>query len=102
MSMMYSDAEVNSLGYQAGRMELERATTGPSYDTPAAYVARVACRAAALAPTPRDLGLIVATVRRWLAGRSAEEEAEELLAFNALVASRPFEPDLSPARCAFV
>lgn len=100
MSIMYTDAETRSLGYQAGRMELVRATTGPSYDTPAAYVARVACQAASQAPTPRDLGLIVATVRRWLAGRSAEEE--ELQEFNAVVASRPFEPDMSPARCAYV
>jgi hypothetical protein len=99
MSVMYTDVEAQSLSYHGSRMELVRATTGPSYDTPPSYVARLACRAAALAPTPRDLGAVLATVRRWQAGRPDQVEIAEL---SAVVAARPFTPNVTPAMCPYV
>jgi hypothetical protein len=92
MSIMYTDAEVMTLGYQASRMELVRVTTSPAYDTPAVYVARVASQAALQAPSARELGTVVATMRRWLGGRS---HADGLQEFTAAVSARPFQPDVS-------
>jgi hypothetical protein len=99
MSMMYTDAEVTALGYQASRMELMRVTTSPSYETPAAYVARVGCQAVLQAPTARDLGAVEATMRRWLAGRS---QADGLQEFTAAVAAHRFEPDVYCAQYDYV
>jgi hypothetical protein len=94
MSMMFTHAEVRCLDYQASRMELVRVTTGPSYDTAPSYVLAVAARAALTAGSPRELGLVVSVVRRWLNGRGGEEERRRI---DAVVASREFAPDLSPA-----
>lgn len=99
MSIMYTEAELSCLGYQASRMELLRATHGPSYDTPAQYVARVGCQAALHAPTPRELGAVVTTMTHWLSGDS---QVEGMQAFAAAVAARPFEPEMHSSTYQYV
>src|SRR5262249_28761034 len=99
MSVMYLDSELTGLGYQASRMELTRATNDPSYDTPAEYVARVGQQAALQASTPGELGSVVATMRRWLSGRS---QVVGMAEFAAAVSARPFEPELSSGGYHFV
>jgi len=90
MSVMFTDTEVRTLNYQASRMELVRVTTGPSYDTVSSYVGEVASQAVLQATTQRELGIVVAVMRRWLGSCGDEVERRK---FDAIVAAGPFPPD---------